>query len=257
MVKRRKYVKPEIIPKEFTSLDEIDRGIEKIKRRIDDVKAFDPQKTSYDDQKIDNVESDIRETIRDVFGTNSPEFNEHQHHRIAHGILQMGMSEVRFQKRFADGIPRTISMLEGLINRLEEKKLDFPSEAAKTIQRESSSTFKIVDLAERKLRKVMRAKPQSEKEIQDAFENLLIGADIHYSREKERIEYSSKTYTPDFTVPECDIAIEIKYCSKQEREKDLIAEINDDILAYQTEYGNLLFVVYDAGFIRDVDRRSF
>ncbi len=35
--------------------------------------------------------------------------------------------------------------------------------------------------------------------------------------------------------------------------EEIIAEINDDILAYRTKYGNLLFVVYDLGFIRDVD----
>ena len=34
----------------------------------------------------------------------------------------------------------------------------------------------------------------------------------------------------------------------------MIAEINDDILAYSTEYGNLIFAIYDVGSIRDVDR---
>ena len=33
----------------------------------------------------------------------------------------------------------------------------------------------------------------------------------------------------------------------------MVAEINDDILAYRTMSGNLLFVVYDVGYIRDVD----
>ena len=42
--------------------------------------------------------------------------------------------------------------------------------------------------------------------------------------------------------------------AKEGREKEIITEINDDILAYQTKYGNLLFVVYDVGFIRDIDR---
>ena len=34
----------------------------------------------------------------------------------------------------------------------------------------------------------------------------------------------------------------------------IIAEINDDILAYKQNYGNVLFVIYDIGFIRDVER---
>jgi len=77
---------------------------------------------------------------------------------------------------------------------------------------------------------------------------------VPFSRETVRIEYSSKTYTPDFTMEQLDLATEIKFCPVAGREKDIIAEINDDILAYRTRYGNLLFVVYDVGQIRDVDR---
>jgi hypothetical protein len=93
-----------------------------------------------------------------------------------------------------------------------------------------------------------------EKALQDAFENLLIGADIPYSRETKSIEYSSKTYRPDFTVDRADLAIELKVCLDGNREKALPGEINDDILAYAQAYGNLLFVIYDTGNIRDVDR---
>ncbi len=119
---------------------------------------------------------------------------------------------------------------------------------------ESSAIVIVINLAEHKLRKVFREKPQNEADVQNAFESLLLGADLAYSRETERIEYSSKTYTPDFTMPRIDLAIEVKFCGRGGREKEIIAEINDDILAYQTKYGNILFVVYDNGFIRDIDR---
>jgi hypothetical protein len=119
---------------------------------------------------------------------------------------------------------------------------------------EASLLLQIMNLAELKLRKVIRAKPQKEREIQDAFENLVIANDIPHSREKETIEYSSKAYIPDFTVQKADLAIDIKLATADEHEKALIPQINDDILAYRTKYGNLLFVVYDCGIIRDVDR---
>src|SRR5882724_8877982 len=119
---------------------------------------------------------------------------------------------------------------------------------------EASLILKVINLAEYKLRKTIRNVPAAEKEIQDAFENLLIGADIPHSRETDSIEYSSKTYTPDFSVARANLAIEIKLSNKKEREKEIIAEINDDILAYSTRYGNLIFVIYDTGFIRDVER---
>jgi REase_DpnII-MboI len=119
---------------------------------------------------------------------------------------------------------------------------------------EASLILKVLGICEQKLRKAVRDIPKAEKEVQDALENLLLGADIPYSRETESIEYSSKTYTPDFTISRADLALEAKLCARAGREKEIIAEINDDILAYRTKFGNSIFVVYDCGFIRDVDR---
>lgn len=119
---------------------------------------------------------------------------------------------------------------------------------------ESSGLVKVLSLVENKLRKVIRQQPQREKDIQDAFENILIGADVEYSRESDSIEYSSKTYVPDFTFPRLDLAIDLKLCHRPDREKEIIAEINDDVLAYQTKYGNVVFIVYDLGHMRDTDR---
>lgn len=121
---------------------------------------------------------------------------------------------------------------------------------------ETSSILKVLAIIERKLRKIIRSKPETEREVQDSFENLLEGADLPYSREMDSIEYSSKTYKPDFSIITLDLAIEIKLCNRVGREKEIIAEINDDILAYKQKYGNVIFVVYDVGLIRDIDRFS-
>lgn len=118
---------------------------------------------------------------------------------------------------------------------------------------ESSLILKVINLADHKLRKTVRNQPSQEKEVQDSFESLLIGADIDYTRDKETVVYSSKTYRPDFVIGKIDLAVEIKLCHHDRREKEIIAEINDDILAYQTKWSNLLFVVYDVALIRDVD----
>lgn len=119
---------------------------------------------------------------------------------------------------------------------------------------ESSAIIKIINLAEKKLRKIIRQQPNNERELQDHFENLLIAIDIEYSREFPLIEYSSKTYKPDFSISKLDLAIELKLCVKDYREKQMIAEINDDILAYQTKFGNIFFVIYDVGQIRDDEK---
>jgi len=114
--------------------------------------------------------------------------------------------------------------------------------------------IQIINLAETKLRKIIRDKPTAEKEVQEKFEDLLIAAEIKYLREQERIVYSSKTYQPDFSFPEISAVLEIKLCDKDGRDKTIIAEINDDILAYGTKYPNIVFLVYDVGIIRDVNK---
>jgi hypothetical protein len=82
---------------------------------------------------------------------------------------------------------------------------------------------------------------------------LLAACDFSYIREKDHIIYSSKTYIPDFVLVEMNMALEIKICNKDTREKEIISEINDDILAYKTKYKNIMFVIYDIGKIRDIE----
>lgn len=158
------------------------------------------------------------------------------------------------QKQFFELIHANLSILRVAV--LDHLKGADPDSAyeGKDTPPEVSTILKIINLAERSLRKALRSKPEQERDVQDAFDTLLIGAEMSYSRETDRIEYSSKTYAPDFTMPRIGLAVDIKLCNREGREKEIIAEINDDILAYRSKYPNLLFVVYDLGMIRDVDR---
>jgi predicted nucleotide-binding protein len=121
---RRRPPEPSPIEVRQLTLTEIERGIGKLKRRIDEVRALDPQTTPYDDARVDNAEANIRETIREVFGPSSPEFHDHQFHRIWHGGIMFNAEQSELQENFAAGRVRTLGMLEGLIARLEEKKED-------------------------------------------------------------------------------------------------------------------------------------
>jgi hypothetical protein len=118
---------------------------------------------------------------------------------------------------------------------------------------QSSLLIRLMNIFESKLRKLFRSEPKNEKDVQDGIENLLIAIDIQYSREKEHVLYSSKTYIPDFVIDEINLALEAKICGRENREKEIISEINDDILAYSTKYKNLMFIIYDIGQIRDVE----
>lgn len=118
---------------------------------------------------------------------------------------------------------------------------------------DSSALMQVLSLAEFKLRKAMRERPDNERVVQDAFDTLLHGSGLRHSRERVQIQYGSKNYVPDFTIAELDLAIDLKLCGRDGREKEIIAELNDDILGYKSQFGNILFVVYDLGLIRDVE----
>jgi len=205
--------------------------------------------------------------LEQVFGENSPYFHTFSSYTWSEsgGFLVGGPwdpegamnPQKAIEKRHQEAYVLQLDSAKGLLlaarDELERSEIEAVYQGKDT-PAESSEILRILNLAERKLRKVIRTSPSEEKDVQDAFENLLIGADIPYSRETNSIEYSSKTYIPDFTMPKLDLALEIKLCGNSKREKSIIPEINDDILAYQTKYRNIFFVVYDNGFIRDVDR---
>lgn len=159
--------------------------------------------------------------------------------------------EKRNQQAFLQALEMARGILEAGIDLIKRKGIEnvFAS-------KESNEIVKIISLIDGKLRKLVRAKPEKEKDITDALENLFIGAglDKEFLREKIRIPYSTKTYIPDFVFERISTTVEDKLCDSEEREKELIAEINDDILAYRTKYRNLIFVVYDLGVIRDQDQ---
>jgi len=68
-----------------------------------------------------NIEADILE----VFGAQSLEYRNHQSHKISRAgpiNLATGVSNYELQQWFAAGIPDTLTILEGLIAGLEERK---------------------------------------------------------------------------------------------------------------------------------------
>lgn len=119
--RRRPQEPPPVEVKQFTP-EEIERGIAKLGRRIEEVKALETKRVQHGDQHRKNAEENVRTTVLEVFGPNTPEYRTHQYHEIWHGDAHMGMSDDEFEQGFLDGIPQTITMLEGLIARLEEKR---------------------------------------------------------------------------------------------------------------------------------------
>lgn len=122
----RKLVTPPVEPAVvFKSSDEIERAIGKIGRRLDEVERLDIEASfQAKDGKIDIVESNIRNTIRDVFGEGSTEFQENKYLEIWSGSLIIGMPDYQRLSRHLEGRAVVTNKLNALIDRLKEKRQD-------------------------------------------------------------------------------------------------------------------------------------
>lgn len=122
---KRRFDSPPIEPRDFRSVEEIESGISKLKRRIRELEQLVVKPGILRDSDADDVvASNVRETIRAVFGSNSPEFDEHQHIRLWAGPRPLNMSRQGWIDGEERGRKKAISILNGLIGRLREKLED-------------------------------------------------------------------------------------------------------------------------------------
>lgn len=125
MVRNRSKGKDPIEVREL-SREAIDRGIEKIRRRIAAIMKLKDDRVPWDDGRKNAVEVNVRETVREIFGSQSPEFRDFEYFSINTGNF-IGGSDYDYNQLFVnEGIPYSIALLEGLISRLEEKREDLP-----------------------------------------------------------------------------------------------------------------------------------
>jgi len=111
--------------REFRSPEEIDAAIAKLQRRIQDLEKLNVEEAVMTETgAIKVARSDVRETIRDVFRVNSPEFKEHEHIRIWAGSEHMNMSAAEVLRGTSRGRVQVSNILKGLIGRLAEKRSD-------------------------------------------------------------------------------------------------------------------------------------
>ena len=115
--------------------------------------------------------------------------------------------------------------------------------------------FALRDFVQSRLRSVIFRTPESERDVQDAIEQLLIGRGMQkgqdYDREVGRVKFSTKEAVPDFIIRKLSLAIEVKFVKSADRSNKIVDEISADIASYSKEYRQLLFLVYDLGHIRD------
>ncbi len=123
--RRRSSDPPALEIRRFAPLEAAE-AIRRLTVRIADVQALDGQKTRYDDERVHATARKIRSTILEIFGERSPEYREHHRHIISAtghpAVVTSRDDEHAVEQDFVQrGIPRTITMLQALIETVGER----------------------------------------------------------------------------------------------------------------------------------------
>ena len=121
-VRRQSADHAELKIKEFSSFEEIDNGIAKLRKRIADVEAIDPRVVRYDHERVRDIEESISNTILDVFGPDSPEYVAHRQFQLFRFASKTFSGDDEAQEFFAEALPQAAPLLENLVVRLEEER---------------------------------------------------------------------------------------------------------------------------------------
>jgi predicted nucleotide-binding protein len=170
--------------KRFTN-SEIDLGLQKLHRRIAEVQNLDPRTIRHDDARVENIESNIRGTILNIFPEGSLEFNKYKCYEISYGTRHVSDSDADRQHRFEVGIPRTITMLEGLCSKLEEKR----SELSQTLRSEIASRELISDTTDSRRVFVVHGRNS---QARDAMFTFLRAIDLNPIEWSEAVRLTNK-----------------------------------------------------------------
>lgn len=121
--------------RQFRTAAAIDSAITKLKRRTADLERLRSDNVRHDDDRVGNVEHSIRDTIREEFGGDSPEYKRHQYFKVDDGpryarsdFMGGGDYDAEDQQRFNAAVPGAITRVDDLVRRLVEKRADLTEE---------------------------------------------------------------------------------------------------------------------------------
>jgi uncharacterized protein (TIGR02391 family) len=119
-MRRKAPPPPPIEIRQFTP-DEAEGSIAKLERLIQQVEAL--KVLRHDDQRVYNAGAKISDTVLEIFGANSAEFDRYQHYRIQKKLV-IASSEYEDRQWFMEGIEGPLLMLQGLMETIQERVAD-------------------------------------------------------------------------------------------------------------------------------------
>jgi hypothetical protein len=119
------------------------------------------------------------------------------------------------------------------------------------VQTTSKEAIDILAALERALRPAFDKPPTDEKSVQAEVATILRAQGVAFHKEKERAAVGPTSFIPDFTVPDLDLAIEVKLSKPGHGEAEIQHELAEDVAAYGTKWKHIIVVIYDTGVIKD------
>lgn len=139
--------------------------------------------------------------------------------------------------------PQQQPCFEDLIVFSSEQSLDKRTELIRDVKHTINRT----------LRKAMGDKrPEKEDEVKKQINVILSAKDFMFKEEDPQYLFSVKRYRPDLTSDDMSIAIEVKLVNSKADVKRSVQEISEDIAPYRKKFRDVIFVIYDLGFIEDI-----
>lgn len=117
-----------IQPKTFSNIDEIDRAIVKLERRIEEIEKIDFEADERDHTgAADVARNNLRGAILEIYGEHSPEYRAHKQISFWAGPMVLNMAPFHVIQARVAGRRQTLGIVNGLIGVLMEKRQDLES----------------------------------------------------------------------------------------------------------------------------------
>lgn len=114
--------------------DAIERGIARLRKRAEEVRALDPTTMEPDDQRVRNAARALITAVLEIYGPNSPQYRDNKQHRIWRGGLLINPSRQELREGVAAGIAQTLALIDGLIADLEERLVEHRADPPARVQ---------------------------------------------------------------------------------------------------------------------------
>jgi hypothetical protein len=89
---------------------------------LNELKSIDPRIVPLDSDEIQALEYGVVQGVRDVFGSESPEYSEFEEFRILAGHISRGDSRAEKQSKYELGLPKAAKRLEELLDLIDQSE---------------------------------------------------------------------------------------------------------------------------------------